>query len=103
MSYVCHSSCKCQCGLRSCGCWKFPNIELQDTLVGDPVKSPSHYIGKDGLEVKEIIYQFDLGFCTGGAVKYILRAGKKGDEVQDLKKAIEMLNIEIANLERSKS
>lgn len=84
--------------MQNCGCWQFPNID-----TSDPVKSPRHYIGKDGLEVKEVIYQFDLGFFTGGAVKYILRAGKKGDAVQDLKKAIEMLNIEIANLERQRT
>jgi hypothetical protein len=36
-----------------------------------------------------------LGFSLGNAVKYILRAGKKGDAIQDLRKAVWYLNREI--------
>ena len=53
----------------------------------EKVDHPAHYQGK-GIEVIDILEGFGLGFHLGNAVKYILRAGKKGDEVEDLKKAI---------------
>jgi len=39
-------------------------------------------------EVLDIIEAYGLGFCDGNAIKYILRAGKKGASKADLKKAI---------------
>lgn len=68
-----------------------PEIDLQKMdlygLCHDPVNHPSHYQGKK-FESIDIIEDFDLGFHLGNAIKYILRAGKKGNKVQDLKKAI---------------
>lgn len=52
-----------------------------------PVNHPAHYQTASGLEVIEVIEAFGLNFSLGNAVKYILRAGKKGDAVEDLKKA----------------
>lgn len=63
-------------------------------MSSDPVNRPSHYIGK-GIECIEVIEAFALGFCLGNAIKYILRAGKKGDRIEDLKKAIWYLQREI--------
>jgi len=60
----------------------------------DNVNHPAHYKGK-GLESIEVIEAFDLGFHLGNAIKYILRAGKKDDRIQDLKKAIWYLEREI--------
>lgn len=62
----------------------------------DNVNHPAHYKGR-GMESIEVIEGFDLGFHLGNAVKYILRAGKKGDRVEDLRKAIWYLNREIIN------
>jgi hypothetical protein len=62
----------------------------------DNVNNPAHYKGR-GMESIEVIEGFDLGFHLGNAVKYILRAGKKGDRVEDLRKAIWYLNREIIN------
>lgn len=53
----------------------------------DAVNRPAHYVG-DGLEAIEVIEDWQLGFHLGNAVKYILRAGKKGDRRQDLEKAL---------------
>lgn len=53
----------------------------------DPVNRPAHYQGK-GLEAIEVIEDWQLGFHLGNAVKYILRAGKKGSRKQDLEKAL---------------
>lgn len=62
----------------------------------DTVNHPSHYKGK-GLECIQVIEAFELGFCLGNAIKYILRAGKKGRKDEDLKKAIWYLNRELAD------
>jgi len=56
------------------------------TLLHDPVEQPSHYIG-NGLEVINVIEDWRFGFHLGNAIKYILRAGKKSDAVEDLQKA----------------
>ena len=50
----------------------------------DPVSHPAHY-AQYPHEVIELTEH--LGFCLGNAVKYILRAPFKGNELQDLKKA----------------
>lgn len=51
------------------------------------VNHPDHYQGNK-FEVIDIIEDYDLGFHDGNAIKYILRAGKKGLAVEDWKKAI---------------
>lgn len=53
----------------------------------DPINHPAHYQG-NGLEAIEVIEDWQLGYHLGNAVKYILRAGKKGDRKQDLEKAL---------------
>jgi len=52
------------------------------------VENPPHYQSKTGLEVIDVIEAFELDFMLGNAIKYILRAGKKGDRTMDLKKAL---------------
>lgn len=51
----------------------------------DPVNHPAHYTQYEH-EVIELTEKLD--FCTGNAVKYILRAPFKGNEKQDLEKAL---------------
>lgn len=58
--------------------------------------NPSHYkLGK--IEVIEVTEQFD--FCTGNALKYLMRAGNKEGEsaLDDLKKARWYVNRLILN------
>ena len=65
----------------------------------EQVNHPDHY--KSGkFEVIEIIEEFNLGFNLGNVIKYVLRAGKKNNTIEDLKKAIKYLEFEIAKLER---
>lgn len=69
--------------------------------VHDPVNSPSHYT--DGnIEVIDFIEDKNFNFNLGNSVKYISRAGKKGDStlIQDLEKAQWYLNREISNLKK---
>ena len=63
----------------------------------DMVDQPPHY--KDGgIETIDVIEAKKLGFNLGNAVKYISRAGKKNDALEDLKKARWYLNREINNM-----
>ncbi len=53
----------------------------------DPI-NPDHYkTNNGGLEAINVIEEFKLGFCLGNVIKYVTRAGKKGDAVEDLRKA----------------
>ena len=61
--------------------------------MSNMVDHPDHYGGKDNTyEAINIIEALDLGFHLGNAIKYIVRAGKKGAESQDIEKAIWYLN-----------
>lgn len=53
----------------------------------ETVNHPKHYnMGK--FEVIDVIEDWNLGFHTGNAVKYIARAKYKNNEIEDIKKAI---------------
>jgi hypothetical protein len=43
-----------------------------------------------------------MGFSLGNCVKYVWRAGLKGDALEDLKKAVWYIEREIARLESKK-
>lgn len=62
------------------------------------VNHPPHYCNHpSGLECIQVTQHFN--FNRGNAIKYIWRAGQKGDEVEDLKKAIKYLQFEIERVE----
>lgn len=67
----------------------------------DNVNHPQHYKGKN-LECIQFIEAFDLGFHLGNVVKYVLRAGNKGDSRIDLAKARWYLNRAIDNNKMAK-
>lgn len=81
--------------------WLDDYREEQERTTDDPI-NPSHYKQLPaGIEVIQITEH--LPFCTGNAVKYILRAGlKTPDPIEDYRKAIWYLNREIARLELMK-
>jgi len=66
--------------------------------VSDPVNNPSHY-KSGGIEVIDVIEAFELGFRLANVIKYVLRAGRKGDALEDLEKAAWYLDREIDKLE----
>jgi hypothetical protein len=67
------------------------------------VNHPQHYGGKDNpYEAIKVIEAWDLGFCLGNTVKYISRAGKKDETIQELEKALWYLQREIKNLKNGK-
>ena len=65
----------------------------------ESVNHPSRYGGDTTYEAIKVIEAWELGFCLGNTVKYISRAGKKGDEIEDLKKAEWYLRRHIQQLE----
>lgn len=71
--------------------------------MSDAVNHPAHYGGADNpYEAIKVIKAWGLGFSLGNTVKYISRAGKKGDRLEDLKKARWYLDSEIAELEAAR-
>ncbi len=68
------------------------DMEAQENK--EMVNHPDHYQGNN-FEVIDIIEDYELGFSLGNAIKYILRADKKGARKQDLKKAIWYIQREI--------
>jgi hypothetical protein len=68
---------------------------MKEILERELVNHPEHYQGNK-LEVIDIINDYELNFELGNAIKYILRADKKGNKKQDLEKAIWYLNHELS-------
>ena len=66
--------------------------------MSDPVHNPPHY-KSGGIEVIDVIEAFELNFRLANVVKYVLRAGRKGDALEDLEKAAWYLDREIDKLE----
>lgn len=72
---------------------------IKNPPVNDVVSHPSHYTAGRKYEPKDVIRDWELNFNLGSAVKYISRAGRKDDMIQDLKKARQFLDFEIDYLE----
>ena len=70
----------------------------------EKINHPQHYGGDTTYEAIKVIEAWQLGFCLGNTVKYILRAGKKDPAVllEDLKKARWYLDREIAKAEAAR-
>jgi hypothetical protein len=73
--------------------------ELKNTpLKKESVNHPEHYQQIPGIEVIDVVEH--LNFNKGNAIKYILRAEHKGNEIEDLQKAKWYLEREIARLQK---
>lgn len=70
--------------------------------MGETVDHPSHYGGDTAYETIKVIEAWGLGFHLGNAVKYISRAGKKTDVLEDLRKARWYIDREIQRLEKER-
>ena len=65
----------------------------------DRVSHPKHYNSHpSGIECITIVEH--MNFCLGNAIKYIWRAGLKGDDIEDLKKAEFYVKREIERREK---
>jgi hypothetical protein len=61
--------------------------------------TPQHY--KQKVQPIDLIEAFDLNFNLGNVVKYVSRAGRKGDTLEDLEKAFYYLKREMQKYENS--
>ena len=65
--------------------------------MNDNVNHPKHYTSHpSGVECIEITEH--LNFCIGNAIKYLWRAGLKGEQIEDLRKARWYIDREIARI-----
>lgn len=71
----------------------------KEKLFGDVVNSPAHYT-YGGIETIDFIEAKQLNYHCGNVIKYVSRAGKKGERLEDLRKAQWYLNREIERLEK---
>ena len=79
-----------------CPTCHFENIEVNmSDLVNNPPHYNSHPSGVECIEITE-----HLNFCLGNAIKYIWRAGEKGNAVEDLEKAAWYIKREIERIQR---
>ncbi|MGX7906663.1 DUF3310 domain-containing protein [Corynebacterium propinquum] len=72
------------------------NLRVEDNSVD----SPAHYQLAEGMEAIDVIDQAigdPASFYRGNALKYLLRAGRKGDAKQDLEKARWYIDRELNN------
>lgn len=75
-------------------------VESDNRIKHDPVRHPGHYTSHpSGVECIDITEH--MTFNLGNAVKYVWRAGKKGDLVEDLKKAVFYIQREISRVEKA--
>ena len=66
------------------------------------VQHPAHYCYSNH-EPKDVIRDWGLNFNLGNVVKYVARAGKKDDILQDLEKAKMYLQFEIEAIEAERA
>ena len=66
--------------------------------MSDEVNHPKHYSDGRKYEPIDVIEDWDLNFNLGNVLKYVARAGRKDDIVQDLEKARFYLDREIQRL-----
>lgn len=75
-----------------------PNFTIDEDDDLEMVDHPTHYGGKDNpYEAIKVIEAWEVGFNLGNTLKYISRAGKKDNIIQDLEKALFYLDREIQN------
>lgn len=60
--------------------------DIKPNSISNTVNHPSHY-NRGKIEVIDFIEDQGLSFHLGNVIKYIARAGSKGDKLEDLKKA----------------
>lgn len=64
-------------------------VVIEKPAAGSPV-DPDHYRLPGGVQVIDVVRH--LGFLEGNVIKYVARAGRKGDKREDLLKAKQYLD-----------
>jgi len=75
---------------------------VSEAPAHDAVNHPKHYTSHpSGVECIEITEH--MTFCAGNAVKYLWRAGLKGDALEDLEKAAWYAAREVARVKKAQA
>ena len=69
------------------------------SAFGQNINHPKHYGGDTTYEHIKVVEAWGLSYALGSATKYICRVGKKGDALENLKKARFWIEREITRLE----
>lgn len=82
-NFQCSITCTCSGDTASCDECTCHYIKPN---IPNKIDGPDHY---GGYQVLELIFSagYGKGFCLGNALKYIARAEKKGNAIEDLQKA----------------
>ena len=62
--------------------------------------TPLHYMTESIVDVIDFCKMYDMNFNRGNIVKYLARAGKKDNELDDLRKALNYMMREIEHHEK---
>ncbi len=62
--------------------------------------TPIHYQTESRIDVIDFCKMYNMNFNRGNIVKYLARAGKKDNELDDLRKALNYLTREIEYFEK---
>ena len=62
--------------------------------------TPMHYQTESRIDVIDFCKMYEMNFNRGNIVKYLARAGKKDNELDDLRKALNYLLREIEHFEK---
>ena len=62
--------------------------------------TPMHYQTESRIDVIDFCKMYNMNFNRGNIVKYLARAGKKDNELDDLRKALNYLTREIEYFEK---
>lgn len=81
---------------KSCVLVEFPDaVDFKNNKRKYDITKPYYYVEGRRYEPRKVIADWDLNFNLGNAVKYIARAGRKNDKIEDLRKAIQYIEFEI--------
>ena len=69
-------------------------LDREDEIIERPKHYTEHPSGIECITITE-----HMPFCLGNVIKYVWRAGLKGDRLEDLKKARWYLDREIKRIE----
>ena len=64
------------------------------------IMTPLHYTSGQDYDLIDVALHYNLNFFRFNVLKYICRAGKKQNELQDLEKAVDYLQREIKNIRK---
>lgn len=68
-------------------------------MTHDSIDRPAHYAEGRAFEPIDVIADWELNYHLGNTLKYVSRAGRKQNQLEDLKKARWYLSREIETLE----